>query len=1050
MKKRLGLALAGLAALAWGDAASAQQMMPAGGMPMGPAAAQPMMADFQVGMPGRMWVATNLADQGLGYQGSYLTLGAKTHLFQDAFDGRWVGEMRGHYAWESSGFFTNIGLERVYSIKSAGADVSLGGWFDYDDDQDRDFSHSFTQLGLTGSIKTRRWDLIGNGYFPMGTTDYSQGDPTGVNCFFNNSIVLQPGIDSALQGFDVTMRIRPRALGMVNGSFDLGGYGYQSDLVDFFGGGRVRFGMQLLQGLVISAEVNQDDRFDTTGVLQLAYLFGVNARGNEYSLAGRDLEPTLRNDHIVRFRQDVVLAIDPDTGAPYNVYHVDNTADPGFADGRAQTPFTTLADAEAAASTDAIIFVHRGNGTDFGMSNGIVLKDRQMLLGDGVAHLIPIQNGQFFELCNDLGIDRPRISGDAGGPAVTLADDNVVRGLIIDGSAGDTGNGIFGTGVNNGVIEDVAINDTILNGIALNNFTGDWQFNRNTITTSGFDGIRLTNNNDPTSVLSFEDNDISGNLRDGISIANYDAAEITFDSNFTDSNGRDGVRLVNFLNTTGDGADIQFLSHTASNNQANGLHVNGGDGNLEFLNSLITGNIANGIRIQNWTNTDPTHRTLISSFDGGTSTITGNGIGSGAGIFNLLEAGTQRLLIQDNTINGNGTGIIASADNVGTLLDTEILDNVVAANNSDGIRLDSFGGATHFALIEDTNVNGNGVVGGSGIRLVAGDPSATTSLLDVAIRSSTVNNTVSGSGIVGDVIDDAQLRLFVDNSTVSGNAGNGISLDIDTISNLAVNSITVNSSTLNNNAGSAVVVSTGTDTFTDIVVRNSLLNGGGGNGIGILADGDNGVAGVDNRTRLLAQGNLITNFVGSGIGAAATGDASLFVNIDGNEITDNGDNGGLPFFHGISLFASDDALLNGTITNNLVTDNFERGLRVDTLGNAATALLLANNNFSGNDLGEDPANDPIVDAGIQDLLINNGATATTCIAMTNNFFTLDAGFVNAGALPDFRLELDGVTNSFGGGTTFIGPISFPAFGTFCQPAINAEAAAFLADGFPPQ
>jgi hypothetical protein len=1050
MKKRLGLALAGLAALAWGDAANAQQMMPAGGMPMGPAVAQPMMADFQVGMPGRMWVATNLADQGLGYQGSYLTLGAKTHLFQDAFDGRWVGEMRGHYAWESSGFFTNIGLERVYSIKAAGADVSLGGWFDYDDDQDRDFSHSFTQLGLTGSIKTRRWDLIGNGYFPLGTTDYSQGDPTGANCFFNNAIVLQPGIDSALRGFDVTMRIRPRALGMVNGSFDLGGYGYQSDFVDFFGGGRVRFGMQLLQGLIISAEVNQDDRFDTTGVLQLAYLFGVNARGNEFSMAGRDLEPTLRNDHIVRFRQDVVLAIDPDTGAPYNVYHVDNTADPGFADGRAQTPFTTLAAAEAAAGTDAIIFVHRGNGTDFGMSNGIVLKDRQMLLGDGSAHLIPIQGGQFFELCNDLGTDRPRISGNAGGPAITLANDNVVRSIIIDGSAADTGNGIFGTGVNNGVIEDVAINDTILNGIALNNFTGDWQFNRNTITTSGFDGIRLTNNTDPTSVLSFEDNDISGNLRDGISISDYDAAEITFDSNITDANGRDGVRLVNFLNTTGDGADILFLSHTSRDNQANGLHVNGGDGNLEFLNSLITGNISNGIRIQNWTNTDPTHRTLISSFDGGTSTITGNGIGSGAGIFNLLEAGTQRLLIQDNTINGNGTGIVATADNVGTLLETEIIDNLVNANNADGIRLDSFGGATHNVLIEDTSVNGNGVVGGSGIRLVAGDPSASTSLLDVTISSSSVNNTATGSGIVGDVISDAQLRLLVENSTVSGNAGDGISLDIDTTANLAVNSLTVDSSTLNNNGGSAVLVSTGSDTFADIVVRNSLLNGGSGNGIGILADGDNTVVGVDNRTRLLAEGNSITNFTGSGIGAIASGDASLFVTINGNEITDNGDTGGLPFFHGISLIATDDARLNGTITNNLVTDNFERGLRVDTSGNAATNLRLANNNFSGNDLGEDPTNDPIVDNGIQDLLISNGATSTTCIAMTNNFFTLDAGFTNLGAGPDFRLELDGATNSFGGGTTFIGPINFPAFGAFCQPAINAEAAAFLANGFPPQ
>lgn len=1054
MKKRLGLALAGLAALAFGEVSTGQQMMPGGGMPMGgQSMVQPMVADFQVGMPGRMWVATNFADRGLGYEGSYFTLGAKTHLFQDSWDGRWIGEMRGHYAWESNGFFTNVGLERVFSIKAAGADVSLGGWFDYDDDQERAFSHSFTQVGLTGSIKTRRWDLIGNGYFPLGTTDYAQGDPTGERCFFNNVIVLQPGIDSALQGFDVTWRFRPRSLGMVNGSIDLGGYGYRSEFVDFFGGGRVRLGMQLLQGLVISAEVNQDERFDTTGVLQLAYLFGVNARGNEFSLGGRDLEPTLRNDHIVRFRQDLVVAIDPDTGAPYNVYHVDNTADPAFADGRAQTPFTTLAAAEAAAGTDAIIFVHRGNGTDFGMSNGIVLKDRQMLLGDGAQHLIPIQGGTFFELCNDPGIPRPVISGNAGGAAITLANDNVVRGIVVDGSAADTGYGIRGTGVNNGVIEDVAINDAILHGIALNNFTGDWQFNRNDIVRSGFDGMQLQNNTDPTSVLSFEDNNVSFNGRDGISLTNYDAAEISFENNITDSNGRDGVRLVNFLNTTGNGTDVQFLSHTARNNIENGLHVNGGDGNLEFLNSLITGNVANGIRIQNWTNTNPADRTLISSFNGGSSTISGNGIGAGAGILNLLEAGTQRLFIVDNTINGNGTGISSTADNVATLLTTEIADNTINNNNSDGIRLSSFGGASHFGLIDNNVIDGNGAFGGNGIRLIAGDPGSTTSLLDVVVQNSLVTGTANGNGIVGDVIEDAQLNLAVTNTEITGNAGDGISLDIDTISNLAINNLRVTDSLIDNNAGDGISVLTGTDTFADIVVTSSTITSNGGNGIVVSADGDGAVAGVDNRTRLFAQDNLIADNTINGILGIATGDASLFTTINGNEITGNGpglDPDTLPYFHGIALSASDDALLNGRITNNLVTGNFERGLIVFTDGNADTALLLAGNNFSGNDVGEDTSNDPIVDSGLQDMLIFNGNASTTCIAMTNNFFTLDAEFENLGAALNFRLELDGVTNSFAGGTTLNGLFNFPAFGTVCAPAINAEELAFLAAGFPAQ
>ncbi|MFO0455013.1 MAG: beta strand repeat-containing protein, partial [Planctomycetota bacterium] len=609
---------------------------------------------------------------------------------------------------------------------------------------------------------------------------------------------------------------------------------------------------------------------------------------------------------------------------------------------------------------------------------------------------------------------------------MTLANDNVVRGIIVDGSAADTGFGIQGNGVNNGVIEDVAINDAILQGIALNNFTGDWQFNRNNIVRSGFDGIQLQNNTDPTSVLSFEDNNVSLNGRDGISLTNYDAAEITFDNNITDGNGRDGVRLVNFLNSTGNGTDVLFLEHTARNNIENGLHVNGGDGNLEFLNSLITGNIANGIRIQNWTNTDPNDRTLISSFDGGNSIITGNGVGAGAGIFNLLETGTQRLFIVDNTINGNGIGINSTADNVATLLTTEITNNTVSNNSSDGIRLASFGGASHFALIDNNLVDGNGAFGGSGIRLIAGDPGSTTSLLDVVVQDTLVTDTAFGGGIIGDVIEDAQLNLLVTNSEISGNSGAGISLDIDTIANLAINNLQVTNSIVSDNGGNGIGVFTGTDTFADIVVENSEVNGNGGNGIVVAADGDGAVVGIDNRTRLFAQDNLINGNNLNGILGVATGDASLFTTINGNEITDNGPGGDpdtLPFFHGIALSASDDALLNGRITNNLVTDNFERGLIVATDDNAATALLLAGNNFSGNDVGEDNTNAPIVDSGIQDLLITNDVNSTTCIAMTNNFFTLNAEFENLAGAPDFRLELDGVTNSFGGGMTLVGPFT---------------------------
>ena len=334
-----------------------------GGQVYEPGAFQPVVGELPTAMPGRLWVGASVADQGLGYQGSYATIGMKRRLFEDFVDGRWLGEARFHQSLNGGGFFANIGLERVFSLDSAGADVSVAAWYDYDSDVQGDFGHAFSQVGVTAQIKKVRWDLIGNGYFPVGTDNYTQGDPTGVNCFFNNSIIVAPGIDSALKGFDVTLRTRPEKVAFANGTFEIGGYGYESDLIDFFGGGRLGWGFQALGGMLVKAEVNYDTRFDVTGVVSVGWIFGVNARGNEYAGIGRDLEETNRNDHIVRFQQDAVLAIDPDTGRPYNVYHVDNTADAAVETGAAETRFTTLAAAEAASSVGDIIFVHEGDGT---------------------------------------------------------------------------------------------------------------------------------------------------------------------------------------------------------------------------------------------------------------------------------------------------------------------------------------------------------------------------------------------------------------------------------------------------------------------------------------------------------------------------------------------------------------------------------------------------------------------------------------------------------------------------------------------------------------
>ncbi len=1024
---------------------------------------QPVMAgELPSLIPGRLWIAANIADRGLGYQGSYVTLGTKTHLFQDFLDGRWLFEGRGHISAESGGLFANLGIERVFSLPSAGAEVSSSFWFDYDNDQQGDFAHTMTAVGVSAAIKTQRWDLYGNGYIPVGTSDFPQGDPNGAECFLGHSIVLQAAIDSALTGFDAMLRYRPEGIAHINGSFEIGAYSYNSALVDEFSGVRVRSGAQFMRGLIVSGEVNHDDRFNFTGVLSVSLMFGGNARGTEYGLLGRDLEPTVRNDHIVRFQQDLILAIDPDTGLPYNVFHVDNTADPGFATGTVETPFTSLADAEAASSTDDIIFVRPGDGTTRNMDEGIVLKDGQLFLGSGVQHLIPVQNGEFFVLCNPIDGNRPRITNTLGGPAVTLASRNTVRGFFIDGAEPGAfiSNGIqasSGSTQRNGIIEDVTILSPVLNGISLNDIAGDWRFARNTILDAGFDGIFIDNAIDPTSRFDFIENNVSFNNRDGIHIEDYDGRIFNFDSNITSNNLRHGIRMERYVGTRG---IFEFLSPVANNNLGDGISIVDADGNLRILNASINANGANGVHLVNFTNTDPRDGTFIGTFNGGTSNITNNGFGGGANVNIELLGGVQRVLITDSNLNGGGMGIMARATNVGTLLDIDVIDNIsVSGNNADGMRFISETSATMNVFVANTgaalNVEGNG---GNGMSFLVGDDAGgALSSLNAVVRN--VNIAGSGAhGIFGASIDDGQLTLDLANMTIQGSGADGIHINVETNPTLAVNFLRVNNVAITGSGDDGIDINTGPDSFFDFVLTNSTLSNGpaagggttGGNGVEITAIGGAGAPTDDNRTRILMRGNTIQGFANNGVTVNTFGDARVLATLDANTIQNNGegvDPGELPYFHGVQVIAAGDSSVNIALTSNNINGNFEQGVSMSTLGSGSINAVLIGNSIVNNDVGED---DPApITSNIADMIITNAPLGTISLAMSNNFFVLPAFVINGGGAVSFVLELDGITNGVGVPIT-IGAFTFSPYSVITIPAFNAETAAFEAAGFPPQ
>ena len=966
-------------------------------------------ADVQIGVPGRLWVETNFADDGLGFNGSYVTVGGKTRLFEDALDGRWLTEARLHHSIEDEGgFFANVGLERVFSIDAAKADFVFGAWYDFDGDQQGNFGNDFSQVGVNAAIKTRRWDLVGNGYFPVGITDRVSGGPEAGGLFIGNNIQLQPGINSALTGFDVTLRLKPKQLAFVNGSFELGGYGYSSDLVNSFGGGRVRLGMQTRRGLSISLEVNHDDRFDTTGSLGLGYSFGAGgAIGGEYSSLGRDLEQTTRNDHIVRFSQDIVLAIDPDTGAPYNVVHVNNTADGTIGDGTAETPFDELIDAELASSAGDIIFVDVGDGTTNLYNQGINLQDDQQLLSTGGQNFLQTANQGLVELTPAGGVGAT-ISNPGGFDVVTLADRNVIGGINID-ATGAT-NGITGNGIEAATIQSTTISGAAQDGIQVANSTGDWSF---------------------TNVNS------SLNGRDGIQLNGFASDQVTFSSTTTNSNSRHGIFLEN---DTLAGGSINFVGVNSNANTNNGILVANGDGSLNVIDSIVSNNTTSGIGTLNYTG-----ETFIGTTEGGISDVSGNRVNANLE-FELDGDGlTQDVLVTGLTINDGGRGIIASTNGQNTTMNLNIIDTIsINDNDNEGILVTAAGGSVINTNINSTDfvplqIIDNGIISGAAISLSAtgtnngiaasqvnsdienvqiqlpGNSSGGDGIQINSTGNAVATSDIDGVSVLRDIDGD---ETIPNNFDVNGNnavMGGDFGIELNFFNNGAgdINRVAVRNSTIETDNG--IGLNTGIDTLADLLVIDSVIqavgpravdrDGGLNNptgsnfgdvGIQIAAIGDEFDSAIDNLTRVHIERTLIQDFSGpfsvgfgdpgfNGLGEAQSGaavdvatfgDANLLLTLESNQILNNGsgfsfdaDNdgfffevpalvaenpGSVLFYDAVSINALDSSVISTRIVGNFFQDNFERAISLDTYDSATINAQVLNNAFDNNDRGNDP------------------------------------------------------------------------------------------------
>ncbi|MFM1903292.1 MAG: hypothetical protein RLZZ440_1192, partial [Planctomycetota bacterium] len=151
-------------------------MAPAGGI-LGNAATS--FAGLAENGPGWLYYGINAADRGLGYNGSYMTLGGFIPYGEDDLGGLWAADLRSHLS-VYGGFFSNVGAVRKQFI--GGTLLGVGVYWDYDGDLNQypvagmegasfgQFGHVYNQIGVSGEWLTDYGNLRSNGYIPLGET----------------------------------------------------------------------------------------------------------------------------------------------------------------------------------------------------------------------------------------------------------------------------------------------------------------------------------------------------------------------------------------------------------------------------------------------------------------------------------------------------------------------------------------------------------------------------------------------------------------------------------------------------------------------------------------------------------------------------------------------------------------------------------------------------------------------------------------------------------------------------------------------------------------
>ena len=701
------LLLIAIACACLGDAARAQfgqmAMPPTGGLVNSGMAA---LGGLDQNGPGWLYYGVNAADRGLGYNGSYMTLGGFIPYGEDGLGGLWAADLRGHLS-VNGGFFSNTGLVRKQFL--GGTLLGVGVFWDFDGDENQypaygvlgtewgQFGHSYNQVGVSGEWLTDFGNIRSNGYMPVGTTAYTLGAPGSP--FYGNYLLCDYGLDAALGGADLEVGAYIPGLSDWAGMVSVGGYalgnarynwwaGPQTgqDVVPWFGGVYTRLDMTFVENWDFSLQYNNDSYFDSTGFARLTYRMGGSRRRN---VPDQMEQPMMRNEHIVRAHQTPAAAVNPVTGQAWNVIHVDNTATFG-GDGTADAPVQTLAQAQAlAVNPYDIVFVHAGtSATTPYASTWQFQADNQILVGQGSTLELATANCGYERFFDSLPASNyPVLTSNA--TAITLRNGAIVDHFKMRSVPGST----IQTGIAGGpsLTGGANVNDVQMVG---NNAAGQA-------------GIRLTNV--PSGDVVFR-NMLVQNMGTGLAV-DGGGSSVAFQGTISGSASAGPSVLVQ--NKTGGAVNVNVTSDTLDTTVARNLVP------VQPFAILDTNSQAAAAIEISSTNSNTAVNIgqirIVNPSNVGVS-IQGNGPGTAVTLTNLLvqDAGQQAMLTQSNdsgasiTVTGasrlssvSGTTPVLQTNDDATLAITLVsLESAIPSSPPPAILLQ--GNSAGFLTITDT------------------------------------------------------------------------------------------------------------------------------------------------------------------------------------------------------------------------------------------------------------------------------------------------------------------------------------------------------------